>query len=123
MLTRIQHFAIVSENFVREAKFYESAFGMKRSKPGSEEEQKAIRTNYAVSISDGYVGVTVIGRKPGYIPGLHHFGVDVSERYHPGDAQIFRRRALFDLVESQLARQATGLEFHSVAIEFPTHGE
>jgi predicted enzyme related to lactoylglutathione lyase len=79
MLTRIQHFAIVSENFVREAKFYESVFGMKRSKPGSEEEQKAIRTNYAVSISDGYVGVTVIGRKPGYIPGLHHFGVDVDD--------------------------------------------
>ena len=42
MLTRIQHFAIVSENFVREAKFYESVFGMKRSKPGSEEEQKAM---------------------------------------------------------------------------------
>jgi predicted enzyme related to lactoylglutathione lyase len=79
MLTRIQHFAIVSENFVREAKFYESVFGMKRSKPGSEEEEKAIRTNYAVSISDGYVGVTMIGRKPGYIPGLHHFGVDVDD--------------------------------------------
>jgi predicted enzyme related to lactoylglutathione lyase len=79
MLTRIQHFAIVSENFVREAKFYESVFGMKRSKPGSVEEEKAIRTNYAVSISDGYVGVTVIGRKPGYVPGLHHFGVDVDD--------------------------------------------
>jgi predicted enzyme related to lactoylglutathione lyase len=79
MLTRIQHFAIVSENFVREAKFYESVFGMKRSKPGSAEEEKAIRTNYAVSISDGYVGVTVIGRKPGYVPGLHHFGVDVND--------------------------------------------
>jgi catechol 2,3-dioxygenase-like lactoylglutathione lyase family enzyme len=79
MLTRIQHAAIVSENFVREAKFYEAVFGMKRSKPGSEEEQKAIRTNYAVSISDGYVGVTVIGRKPGYVPGLHHFGVDVDD--------------------------------------------
>lgn len=78
MLTRIQHFAVVSENFVREARFYEAAFGMKRSKPGSEEEQKAIRTNYAVSISDGYVGVTMIGRKPGYVPGLHHFGVDVD---------------------------------------------
>jgi catechol 2,3-dioxygenase-like lactoylglutathione lyase family enzyme len=78
MLTRIQHFAIVSENFVREAKFFEAAFGMQRSKPGSEEEQKAIRTNYAMSISDGYVGVTVIGRKPGYVPGLHHFGVDVD---------------------------------------------
>lgn len=79
MLTRIQHFAIVSENFVREAKFYESVFGMKRSKPGSAEEQKAIRMNYAMSISDGYVGVTVIGRKPGYVPGLHHFGVDVDD--------------------------------------------
>ncbi len=79
MLTRIQHFAIVSENFVREAKFFEAAFGMKRSKPGSAEEEKAIRTNYAVSISDGYVGVTVIGRKPGYVPGLHHFGVDVDD--------------------------------------------
>ena len=79
MPTKIQHAAIVSENFVREAKFYEAIFGMKRSKPGSEEEQKAILTNYAVSISDGYVGVTVIGRKPGYIPGLHHFGVDVDD--------------------------------------------
>jgi predicted enzyme related to lactoylglutathione lyase len=79
MLTRIQHAAIVSENFVREAKFYESVFGMKRSKPGSAEEEKAIRTNYAMSISDGYVGVTVIGRKPGYVPGLHHFGVDVDD--------------------------------------------
>jgi predicted enzyme related to lactoylglutathione lyase len=79
MFTRIQHAAIVSENFVREAKFYESIFGMKRSKPGSAEEEKAIRTNYAMSISDGYVGVTVIGRKPGYIPGLHHFGIDVDD--------------------------------------------
>jgi catechol 2,3-dioxygenase-like lactoylglutathione lyase family enzyme len=79
MFTRIQHAAIVSENFVREARFYESVFGMKRSKPGSAEEEKAIRNNYAVSISDGYVGVTVIGRKPGYVPGLHHFGVDVDD--------------------------------------------
>ena len=79
MLSRIQHAAIVSENFVREAKFYEAVFAMKRSKPGSVEEEKAIRTNYAVSISDGYVGVTVIGRKPGYVPGLHHFGVDVDD--------------------------------------------
>jgi predicted enzyme related to lactoylglutathione lyase len=78
MLTRIQHAAIVSENFVREAKFYETVFGMKRSKPGSAEEEKAIRTNYAMSIGDGYVGVTVIGRKPGYVPGLHHFGIDVD---------------------------------------------
>ena len=79
MLTKIQHAAIISENFVREARFFEAAFGMKRSKPGSEEEEKAIRTNYAVSVSDGYVGMTIIGRKPGYVPGLHHFGLDVDD--------------------------------------------
>ena len=79
MLARIQHVAIVSENFVRETRFYEVVLGMKRSKPGSAEEEKAIRTNYALSISDGYVGMTVIGRKPGYVPGLHHFGIDVDD--------------------------------------------
>lgn len=79
MQTRIQHLAIVSQNFVREAKFYESILGMKRSKPGSAEEEKAVRTNYALSVSDGYVGMTIIGRKPGYVPGLHHFGVDVDD--------------------------------------------
>src|ERR1051326_8916444 len=79
MRSRIQHLAIVSENFPREAKFYEAVFGMKRAKPGSPEEEKAIRSNAALSIGDGYVGVTVIGRKPGYVPGLHHFGIDVDD--------------------------------------------
>jgi catechol 2,3-dioxygenase-like lactoylglutathione lyase family enzyme len=79
MQTKIQHVAIVSENFVRESRFYESLLGMKRSKPGSAEEEKAVKTNFALSVNDGYVGMTVIGRKPGYVPGLHHFGVDVDD--------------------------------------------
>jgi catechol 2,3-dioxygenase-like lactoylglutathione lyase family enzyme len=79
MQTKIQHVAIVSENFVRESRFYEALLGMKRSKPGSAEEEKAVKTNFALSVTDGYVGMTVIGRKPGYVPGLHHFGVDVDD--------------------------------------------
>ncbi|HXG51158.1 MAG TPA: VOC family protein [candidate division Zixibacteria bacterium] len=79
MLTRIQHVAIVSENFAREARFYEAVLGMRRSRPGSAEEERAIKSNYALSVSDGYVGMTIIGRKPGYAPGLHHFGVDVDD--------------------------------------------
>src|SRR5437667_11812724 len=79
MLTRIQHVAIVSENFVRETRFYEVVLGMKRSKPGSAEEEKAISTKHGLRMSDGYVGMTVIGRKPGYVPGLHHFGIDVDD--------------------------------------------
>jgi catechol 2,3-dioxygenase-like lactoylglutathione lyase family enzyme len=31
MLSKIQHVAIVSENLVREAKFYEAVLGMRRS--------------------------------------------------------------------------------------------
>lgn len=79
MLAKIQHVAIVSENFVRETAFYESLFGMKKSKSGSDQEAKAIKMNYGLSISDGYVGMTVIGRKPGYPAGLHHFGIDVDD--------------------------------------------
>lgn len=78
MLAKIQHVAIVSEDFVRETKFYESLFGMKRSKSGADQEAKAIKMNYGLSIGDGYVGMTVIGRKPGYPAGLHHFGIDVD---------------------------------------------
>ena len=79
MLAKIQHVAIMTENFVRETKFYESAFGMKRSKAAAEEEARAVKTNYGLSVSDGYVGMTVIGRKPGYPGGLHHFGIDVDD--------------------------------------------
>jgi len=79
MLAKIQHLAIISENFVREVKFYQSALGMKGSKSEAEEEAKAVKMNLAVSVSDGYVGMTVIGRKPGYPGGLHHFGIDVDD--------------------------------------------
>lgn len=79
MLAKIQHVAIMTENFVRETKFYESAFGMKRSKSAAEEEAKAVKMNYGLSVSDGYVGMTIIGRKPGYPGGLHHFGIDVDD--------------------------------------------
>jgi catechol 2,3-dioxygenase-like lactoylglutathione lyase family enzyme len=52
-----------------------------------------------VSISDGYVGMTIIGRKPGYNPGLHHFGIDVDnveeacariKKQYPGVAVLKR---------------------------------
>ena len=79
MRARIQHVAIMTENFVRERKFYESAFGMKRSKSVVEEEARAVEMNYGLSVSDGYVGMTIIGRKPGYPGGLHHFGIDVDD--------------------------------------------
>lgn len=79
MRAKIQHVAIITENFVRERKFYESAFGMKRSKSVAEEEARAVEMNYGLSVSDGYVGMTIIGRKPGYPGGLHHFGIDVDD--------------------------------------------
>lgn len=79
MLAKIQHVAIMTENFVRETKFYEAAFGMKRSNSVAEEEARAVKMNYGLSVSDGYVGMTVIGRKPGYPGGLHHFGIDVDD--------------------------------------------
>jgi catechol 2,3-dioxygenase-like lactoylglutathione lyase family enzyme len=79
MAAKIQHVAIMTENFVRERKFYESAIGMRRSKSVAEQEARAVEMNYGLSVSDGYVGMTIIGRKPGYICGLHHFGIEVDD--------------------------------------------
>ena len=78
MGARITHLAICSENVAREGKFYEAAFGMRV--PGWEEGRRATPSQRGgMALGDGYLGLTLFNRKQGYIPGVHHFGVDVDE--------------------------------------------
>ncbi len=78
MGARINHLAICSENVAREGKFYEAAFGMRV--PGWEEGRRATPSQRGgLALGDGYLGLTVFSRKQGYIPGVHHFGVDVDD--------------------------------------------
>jgi catechol 2,3-dioxygenase-like lactoylglutathione lyase family enzyme len=71
VFAKINHVAIVSQQYALLASFYESLFGMKRSPKG--------KTNRAITVGDGYVGLNINPRKAGRPAGLDHFGVEVED--------------------------------------------
>ena len=71
MFAKINHVAIVSERYALLAAFYQSLFGMSTS--------EKTRTNRAITVGDGYVGLNINPRKAGRPAGLDHFGVEVEE--------------------------------------------
>jgi len=85
MSAKINHVAIVSDNYAQLGKFYEAVFGMRNS-PLS-------RATQAVTVGDGYVGLNINPRRAGRSAGLDHFGIEVDDvesvfdrmrKSHPG---------------------------------------
>jgi catechol 2,3-dioxygenase-like lactoylglutathione lyase family enzyme len=72
MSSRINHVAITSDQYALNARFYEALFGMKTGK-------KALPPARAISVGDGYVGMTHIPRRDGRTSGLDHFGIEVDD--------------------------------------------
>ena len=58
MSARINHVAITSDYYATNARFYESLFGMRTAK-------KTLPPSRAISLGDGYVGMTHIPRRDG----------------------------------------------------------
>jgi catechol 2,3-dioxygenase-like lactoylglutathione lyase family enzyme len=73
MSARINHVAITSDYYAVNARFYEALFGMK---PGKNNTVSVAR---AISLGDGYVGMTHIPRRDGRTSGLDHFGIEVDD--------------------------------------------
>lgn len=73
MSARVNHIAITSDYYATNARFYEALFGMK---PAT---SKAIPVSRAISLGDGYVGMTHIPRRDGRTSGLDHFGIEVDD--------------------------------------------
>src|SRR5262247_969201 len=77
LFAKINHVAIVSERYAPLAAFYQSLFGMSTS--------ERTRTNRAITVGDGYVGLNINPRKAGRPAGLDHFDVldlDAAVRRH-----------------------------------------
>jgi catechol 2,3-dioxygenase-like lactoylglutathione lyase family enzyme len=72
MAARINHVAITSDHYAMNARFYEALFGMK---PG----KRTLPPSRAISLGDGYVGMTHIPRRDGRTSGLDHFGIEVDD--------------------------------------------
>lgn len=69
--SKINHVAIVSENYGQLAEFYKAAFGMTTS--------SKTRPGRAVTVGDGYVGLNINPRRAGRSAGLDHFGIQVED--------------------------------------------
>ena len=71
MFSKINHVAIVSENYAKSALFYQAVFSMRtpeRARPAG-----------ALTVGDGYVGLNINPRRAGRAAGLDHFGIEVED--------------------------------------------
>jgi catechol-2,3-dioxygenase len=67
-MARIRHLAIVSENRERLVKFYTEALGLK----------VIDGVGPAIYLSDGYINLAIIEKRPHYKEGLYHFGMELD---------------------------------------------
>jgi len=71
VFSKINHVAIVSDNYAKSAQFYQAVFGMRTS--------EKTRPGRALTVGDGYVGLNINPRRAGRSAGLDHFGIEVEE--------------------------------------------
>lgn len=71
MFAKLNHIAIVSENYAQLAKFYEAMFAMTPSRKN--------RPARACTLRDGYAGLNINPRRAGRPAGLDHFGIEVED--------------------------------------------
>lgn len=72
MFAKINHVAIVSQQYALLANYYQAIFGMRTSANF----KRAVR---AITVGDGYVGLNINPRKAGRPAALDHFGVEVED--------------------------------------------
>lgn len=72
MFAKLNHLAITTDQYTVLGMFYRAYFGMTVS-------GDAERERYAISVGDGYVGMTLIPRRAGRRAGLDHFGIEVED--------------------------------------------
>ena len=72
MSGKLNHLAITSDHYTLLGMFYRAAFGLKAS-------GDTAREIGAISVGDGYLGMTLIPRRGGRKAGLDHFGIEVED--------------------------------------------
>jgi len=78
MFAKIRHVAVMTENWDRMAKFYQTIFGMKKITNGMTDERGEYNKNRG-HLSDGVIGLALLQRQPGFRSGFDHFGLEVDD--------------------------------------------
>jgi predicted enzyme related to lactoylglutathione lyase len=72
MFGKLNHLAITTDHYTLLGMFYRANFGLKAS-------GDTAREIGAISVGDGYLGMTLIPRRGGRKAGLDHFGIEVED--------------------------------------------
>ena len=78
MFASIRHIAVMTENWDRMAKFYQTIFDMKKITNGMTDETGTYNKDRG-HLSDGVIGLALLQRQPGFRSGLDHFGFDAPQ--------------------------------------------
>ena len=100
MFSKINHLAIVTDQYTLLGMYYRAVFGLKVS--GIAERERG-----AISVGDGYVGMTLIPRPAGRYAGLDHFGIEVE------DFELVRERAAKKYPDMEIVKRPGGRPFAS----------
>ena len=72
MFAKLNHLAITTDHYGQLGLFYRAILNLKASGDIAREQN-------AISVGDGYVGMTLIPRRAGRKAGLDHFGIEVKD--------------------------------------------
>lgn len=106
MFAKLNHVAIVSENYALLSVWYRAAFGLE------------VKTNAkfeasAMSIGDGYVGMNVNPRMAGRQAGFDHFGIQVE------DVAVVRERVAKKYPNIEIIQRPSNCPFAALGIHDP----
>ena len=106
MFAKLNHVAIVSDNYANLSIWYRAMFGLE------------VKTNarfeaFAMSIGDGYVGMNVNPRMAGRQAGFDHFGIQVA------DVETVRERVAKKYPKIEIIKRPSNRPFASFGIHDP----
>lgn len=107
MFGKLNHLAITSDNYTLLGMFYRAAFGLKSS-------GDTAREIGAISVGDGYVGMTLIPRRGGRKAGLDHFGIEVADLDRVRD-KVARKYPDIEIVKRPSNRPFASYSMHDPA--------
>lgn len=107
MFAKLNHLAITTDQYTLLGMFYRAYFGMKVS--GDTERERS-----AISLGDGYVGMTLIPRRAGRRGGLDHFGIEVAD-FDKACQRIARKYPDIEVVKRPSNRPFASFSTHDPA--------
>jgi len=107
MFGKLNHLAITSDRYTLLGMFYRAAFGLQAS-------GDTAREIGAISVGEGYLGMTLIPRRGGRKAGLDHFGIEVEDLEQVG-AKVAKKYPDIEIVKRPGNRPFASYSAHDPA--------